>query len=93
MPVRTRRMRNSGKGIRLPEGISNSEEDIEMSPPAKSMVDELQSYMDARIQEKIEALNENVRTEPPMVQKEDMAQLMKKIEQVVSQNMATLNKL
>ena len=49
MPVRTRRMRNSGKGIRLPEGISNSEEDIEMSPPAKSMVDELQSYMDARI--------------------------------------------
>jgi hypothetical protein len=90
MPVRTRRMRNFGKGVRLPEGISSSEEDIEMSPLAKNMVDELQSYMDARIQEKMEALNENVRTEPPMVQKEDMAQLMKKIEQTVSQNMTTL---
>jgi hypothetical protein len=41
MPVRTRRMRNSGKGVRLPEGISSSEADIEMSLPAKSMVDEL----------------------------------------------------
>ncbi len=38
----------------------------------------------------MEALNKNVRTEPPMVQKEDTAQLMKKIEQTVSQNMATL---
>ena len=38
----------------------------------------------------MEALNENVQTEPPMVQKEDMAQLMKKIEQTVSQNMVTL---
>ena len=65
-------MKNSGNGVRLPEESSSSEEDIEMSPPAKSMVDELRSYMDARIQEKIEALNENVRTEPPMVQKEDM---------------------
>ena len=97
MPVRTRRMRNSGKGVRLPEGSSSLEEDIEMSPPTKSMVDELRSYMDARIQEKMEALNENARTEPPMVQKEDMAQLMKKFEQTVSnimsnttQNIATM---
>jgi hypothetical protein len=59
MPVRTRRMRNSGKGVRLPEGNSSSEEDIEMSPSAKSMVDELKSYLDTRIQEKMEALNEN----------------------------------
>ena len=52
MLVRTRRMRNFGKDVRLPEGISSLEEDIEMSLPAKSMIDELQSYMDARIQEK-----------------------------------------
>jgi hypothetical protein len=65
-------MKNSGKGVRLPEGSSSSEEDIEMSPLAKSMVDELRSYMDARIQEKMEALNENAQTEPPMVQKDDM---------------------
>ena len=52
MLVRTRRMRNSGKDVRLPKGISSLEEDIEMSLPAKSMIDELQSYMDARIQEK-----------------------------------------
>ena len=45
MPVRTRRMRNSGKSVRLPEGSSSSEEDIEMSLPAKSMVDDLRSYM------------------------------------------------
>ena len=36
MPVRTRKMKNSGKGVRLPEGSSSSEEDIEMSPPAKA---------------------------------------------------------
>jgi hypothetical protein len=72
MPVRTRRMKNSGKGVRLPEESSSSEEDIEMSPLAKSMVDELRSYIDARIQEKMEALIENARTEPQMVQKEDM---------------------
>ena len=88
MPVRTRRMRKSGKGVRLPEGSSSSEEDIGVSSLAKSMVDELRSYMDARIQEKMEALNENARTKPPMVQKEDMTQLMfqtmKKFEQTVS---------
>ena len=72
-----------------------------MSPPAKSMVDELRSYLDTRIQEKMEAFNENARTEPPMVQKDDMTQLllqilnnqdgrMKKFEQTVSQNIATL---
>ena len=72
MSVRTRRMKNSRKGVRLPEGSSSSEEDIEMSPPSKSMVDELWSYIDARIQKKMEALNENAQTEPPMVQKEDM---------------------
>ena len=49
MPVRTRRMRKSGKGVRLPEGSSSSEEDIGVSSLAKSMVDELRSYTDARI--------------------------------------------
>jgi hypothetical protein len=46
MSVRIRRMKNFGKGVRLPEGTSSSEEDIEMSPPTKSMVDELGSYSD-----------------------------------------------
>ena len=98
MLVRTRRMKNSRKGVRLPEGSSSSEEDIEMSPPAKSMVSDLRSYLNASIQEKMEALKESARTEPPMVQKDDMAQLllqllnnqdgkMKKLEQTVSQNM------
>ena len=59
MPVRTRRMKNFGKSVRLPEGSSSSEENIEMSSLAKSMVDELRSYIDARIQEKMEALIEN----------------------------------
>ena len=45
MPVRTRRMRNSGKDVRLPERSSSSEEDIEMSPPAKSMAEDLRFYM------------------------------------------------
>ena len=104
MPVKTRRMKNFGKGVRLPEGTSSSEEDIEMSPPTKSMVDELRSYLDTRIQERMEALNENAQTEPPMVQKDDTTQLllqilndqngrMKKLEQVVSntnENIAAL---
>ena len=72
MPVRTRKMKNSGKGVRLPEGSSSSEEDIEMSPPAKSRVDDLRSYMDTRIQEMMEELKENAQTKPPMVQKDDM---------------------
>jgi hypothetical protein len=42
-----------------------------MSPLAKSMVDELRSYLDTRIQERMEAFNENVQAEPPMVQKDD----------------------
>ena len=79
MPVRTRRMKNSGNGVRLPEGSSSLEEDIEMSLRAKSMVDELRSYLDTRIQEKMEALNENARTEPPMIQKDDMTQLLLQI--------------
>uniref|UniRef100_A0A2N9FWA1 Retrotransposon gag domain-containing protein n=1 Tax=Fagus sylvatica TaxID=28930 RepID=A0A2N9FWA1_FAGSY len=94
MPVRTRRMKSSRKGVRLPEGSSSSDEDTEMSPPAKSMVDELKSYLDTRIQERMEAFNENVQTEPPMVQKDDTTQLllqilndqngrMKKLEQAV----------
>ena len=101
MPVRTRRIKNSRKGVRLPEGSSSSEEDIEMSLPATSMADELRSYLDTRIQERMEALNENARTEPPMVQKDDTTKLllqilnnqdgrMKKFEQTVSQNIATL---
>jgi hypothetical protein len=95
MPVRTRRMKSFGKGVRLPEGSSSSYEDTEMSPPAKSMVDELRSYLDTKIQERMEAFNENVQTEPPMVQKNDTTQLllqilndqngrMKKLEQAVS---------
>ena len=71
MPIRTRRMKSSGMGVRLPEGSSSSDEDTEMSPPTKSMVDELRSYLDTRIQEMMEAFNENVQTEPPMVQKDD----------------------
>ena len=62
MLVRTRRMKNSGKGAKLPEESSSSDEDIEMSPPAKSMVDELRTWMDTRIQEKMKAFNENVQT-------------------------------
>ena len=46
MPVRIRRMKNSGNGFRLPEGSSSSYENTEMSPLAKSMVDELRSYLD-----------------------------------------------
>jgi hypothetical protein len=95
MPVRIRRMKNSGKGVRLPEGSSSSDEDTEMSPPTKSMVDELRSYLDIRIQERMEAFNENVQMEPPMVQKDDTTQLllqilndqngrMKKLEQAMS---------
>ncbi len=57
------------KGAKLPEGSSSSNEDIEMSPPAKSMVDELRTWMDTRIQEIFEAFNENVQSEPPMIQK------------------------
>jgi hypothetical protein len=71
MLVRTRRMKNSGKGVRLPEGSSSSNEDTKMSPPTKSMVDELKSYLDTKIQERMEAFNENVQAEPPMVQKDD----------------------
>ena len=88
-------MKNSGKGVRLPEGSSSSEEDIEMSLPATSMADELRSYLDTRIQERMEAFNENAQTEPPMVQKDNITQLllqilndqngkMRKLEQAVS---------
>ena len=45
MPVRTRRMKSFGKGVRLPEGSFSSDENIEMCPLAKSMVDELKSYI------------------------------------------------
>ena len=83
------------KGAKLPKGSSSSNEDIEMSPPAKSMDDKLRTWMDTRIQERLEAFNENVQSEPPMVQKDDTTQLllqilndqngrMKKLEQVVS---------
>jgi hypothetical protein len=79
MPVRMRRMKSSRKGVRLPEGSSSSNEDTEMPPPAKSMVDELMSYLDTRIQERMEAFNKNVQTEPPMVQKDDTTQLLLQI--------------
>ena len=88
-------MKNSGKGAKLPEESSSLEEDIKMSPPAKSMVDKLRTWMDTRIQERMEAFNENVQFEPPMVQKDDTTQLllqilndqnsrMRKLEQAVS---------
>jgi hypothetical protein len=60
MLVRTRRMKNSGKSAKLPKESSSSNEDIEISPPAKSVVDELRTWMDTRIQERMEAFNENV---------------------------------
>ncbi len=68
MPVRTRRMINSGKGAIIQEWSSSLNEDNEMSPPAKSMVDELRTWMDNRLQEWLEALNENVQLGPTMVQ-------------------------
>jgi hypothetical protein len=88
MPVRIRKMKNLGKGVRLPEESSSSEEDIEMSPPAKRMVDKLRSYLDTRIQEKMEALNKNARIEPPMVQKDDTTQLLLQILSKLGQTMS-----
>jgi hypothetical protein len=69
-------LKNSRKGAKLPEGSSSSDEDIKMSPPAKSMVDELRTWIDTRIQERLEAFNENIQSEPPMVQKDDTTQLL-----------------
>ena len=43
MPVRTRMMKNPRKGAILHKGSSSSNEDTEMSSPAKSMVDELRT--------------------------------------------------
>uniref|UniRef100_A0A2N9IVJ4 Uncharacterized protein n=1 Tax=Fagus sylvatica TaxID=28930 RepID=A0A2N9IVJ4_FAGSY len=67
------------EGAKLPEESSSSDEDIEMSPPAKSMVDKLRTWMDTRIQERMEAFNENVQFEPLMVQKDDTIQLLLQI--------------
>ena len=72
-------MKNSRKGAKLPKGSSSSNEDIEMSPPTKSMVDELRTWMDTRIQERLEEFNENDQSEPPMVQKDDITQLLLQI--------------
>ena len=88
-------MKNFGKGTKSPEENFSSDENIEMSPPAKNMVDELITYLDTRIQEMMEVVNENVQNEPPMVQKDDTTQLllqilndqngrMRKLEQAVS---------
>ena len=60
-------MKNSRKGAILHEEISSSKEDIEMSPPAKSMVDELRALIDTRLQERLEAFNENIQSRPTMV--------------------------
>ena len=38
-----------------------------MTPPAKSVVDELRTWMDIRLQERLEAFNENVQIGPTMV--------------------------
>ena len=53
-------MKNFGKGAIRQDESSSSNEEIELSPLAKSMVDELRTWMDNRLQERLEALNENV---------------------------------
>jgi hypothetical protein len=72
-------MKNSGKGAILHEGSSSSNEDTEMSPPAKSMVDELRTWMDTRLQERLEAFNENIQSGPTMVQTDTITQLLLQI--------------
>ena len=72
-------MKNSRNDAKLTEESSSLYEDNEMSPPAKSMVDELRTWMDIRIQERMEAFKENVQPEPPMVQKDDTTQLLLQI--------------
>ena len=51
MPVRTRRMKNSKKDIVIQDGSSSSNDDNELSLPTKSIVDELRTWMDNRLQE------------------------------------------
>ena len=95
MPVRTRRMKNSEKDIVIQDGSSSSNDDNELSLPTKSIVDELRTWMDNRLQERLEALNENVQPGPTMVQTDTITQLllqilndqnsiMKKLEQAVN---------
>jgi hypothetical protein len=85
MPVRTRRMKSSGKGVRLPEGSFSSDEDTEISPPAKSMVDELKSYIllqildDQRVEsfEKLEECLEKLQHSLVHLMKNDLTQELK----------------
>ena len=76
MPVRTRRMKNSEKDIVIQDGSSSSNDDNELSLPTKSIVDELRTWMDNRLQERLEALNENVQPGPTMVQTDTTTQLL-----------------
>jgi hypothetical protein len=76
MLVRTRRMKNSEKDIVIQDGSSSSNDDNELSVPTKSMVDELRTWMDNRLQERLEALNENVQPGPTMVQTDTTTQLL-----------------
>ena len=76
MPVRTRRMKNSKKDIVIQDGSSSSNDDNELSLPTKSIVDELRTWMDNRLQERLEALNENVQPGPTMVQTDTTTQLL-----------------
>ncbi len=67
------------KGAIRQDESSSSNEDIELSPPAKSMVDELRTWMDNRLQERLEALNENVQLEPTTVQTDTTTQFLLQI--------------
>ena len=79
MPVRTRRMKNSKKDIVIQDGSSSSNDDNELSLPTKSIVDELRTWMDNRLQERLEALNENVQLEPTTVQTDTTTQFLLQI--------------
>ena len=76
MPVRTRRMKNSRNDAKLTEESSSLYEDNEMSPPAKSMVGELRTWMDNRLQERLETYNENIQSGTTMVQTDTTTQLL-----------------
>ena len=79
MLVRTRRIKNSVNGSIIHEGGSSLNEDTEMSPPAKSMVGELRTWMDNRLQERLETYNENIQSGTTMVQTDTTTQLLLEI--------------
>ena len=64
-----------------------------MSPPAKSVVHELRTWMDSRLQEKLEAFTKNIQAASAvskMVQTDNTTQLLV---QFVSGQNARMNKL